>query len=831
MFSVLLSTNHTVARNSLSASNVIVADDNYTPVGSIINLTSSPNYELRTTNYELNNNTLTFTTEPEAENLTEVYIDGDRYTLGSLSLEPGEFSFNPDTKDVVVYVRGNVRTGAIVAYEVRSQESGVRSNSSNLAPSAYSLVPTNQICHAGIIPLFSRWNVKENVTINHAFNDHSSLSFSFVTCKSEQNIVRTQLATRTEFTAFNQRWAIASLSITLLGRSSDRMVVTVSCKDWLAPRGNPSLSLLDKPLKLKRGKVNRRTITEFTNEAGVNYRGVNFSIRVPRSTSSNDTTTVRQLLNKYAIAQHCFIFYAKDGVELRRWGETPTHVISTSEVKGDISLDLRGHGSELDGVQLHTEWRNQKLNLDFDSDATNRKSGVTVRWVFENCRDLEDLYSPKEDFGFYFKQPDPETLRSPSLNFDSGGRVKRATKITELNGTPTFEETWEAGYAFSTADTYEVELTSQGNYYLRLRTNINPETHWKEIKHTITDHIYDKDGYLIKTITTGTQLARLRQESEKLEAIILTAQALQNSQDIAGISTPDPSLTAQAEAYQFSETLPINDVTDYSLEKHRDYYPDTIKPGDECDDDFIEPKFVKFKNRLQESYIIGDHPETTEEFILPPIVTGKFFSDRDRTTITSTAFPFKFEQRQSASNIEGEFGKNAIRLGTTTQNLGKPGIHQRLDHEVYQVNPQGARNYERYGSKNYYLHSIITNYELSEEASGGFLRNGKSHLLITNYTEGTKSYPDVDNPDEAVAIAETELSIINTQNSLTATISLHYRDDVRVGDRLIFQGKYWIVLGVSDSRTVIKNGFTSSSFELSIGRLLQPRLRLEDRRC
>lgn len=745
---------------------------------------------------------LTFGAIAGTENIVSVTIDGAIYTLGYVPLAIGEFTFNPDTLDVVVRLRSPFSSNSIITYK--------GSNKLSSPTTSYLLPPTlrsTKLCQE-IERFLHRWNIKGDITINHSFGDHSNFSFNFVACKEQLDSISQFLSNGTIITAFSNRWVIDGVATTLL-QNSDEMVVTVNLKDWLASRGTPSKSPLDVRHKLKNGSTRVRSLSQFTGNVG--YRGSAIAIRVPKSTTNEETTTLRELVENRAITQNGFVFYGRDGVEVRSWGNTPIHVINDLDVRDDITFQASGHGSLEDGVQLHTEYRNIQVNLDFDPDTADKKQGVTTRWVFENCQDLEDLYSPREFHGFYYKQPNPEVLRNPGINYDAGGRTKKATKITELNGTVTNERTYEAGYAFSSAEVYRVEVTPKGNYIIKF-DDPSPQTHWKVVRQTNSDYTYDKDGYLKSIKITGTELTRLQQESEKLEAINFEAQAIINSSKVGGIITPDPSFQAQADAYKFDTNLPINDTTTFELEKLANYFDDTVKPSDRCQDDFVEPKFMALKTRNAESYFKKENPKNNEFFTFPPITSGRFLTEVERNTITSTTFPFKFENRTTAQNNEGEYAKNAIALGTTTQNIGKPGIHSRLDKEQdpFPMLKILNNNYDRYKNKTYYLNSP-----------------GVTSGIRTN--EGSKSYPDVDDPNEVKAIAETELSIVNTQNSLTTTIDIFWRGGMEVGDRVVFQGKMWVIFGIQDSRTIELNSFNSSSFQLSLGRLLKPKLQIEDR--
>ena len=283
--------------------------------------------------------------------------------------------------------------------------------------------------------------------------------------------------------------------------------------------------------------------------------------------------------------------------------------------------------------------------------------------------------------------------------------IKKATKTTYFNGTPTFEQQFEAGYAFASSEVHRIQITSEGNMTITLYSTANPRSYWGIVKQTTSDWVYDRDGYLEKIKITGRRKARLQQESEQLEAVTLKAQSIRDGRRVNGIFTPDPSKEAQAEAYEFTEELSINDTTDYTLGKHRDYYDDVVQP-DECqEEDFVEPKFVKLMRRLSEDYIIKDNPKNTEEFIYPPIVTGDFKRESEDTVIKSTEFPEKYEVRSRSSTATGEYFKNTRTESNIDYREGKPSTHTRLNLEFDFTNTATNSNYETYRNQNYYLSS------------------------------------------------------------------------------------------------------------------------------
>ena len=155
--------------------------------------------------------------------------------------------------------------------------------------------------------------------------------------------------------------------------------------------------------------------------------------------------------------------------------------------------------------------------------------------------------------------------------------------------------------------------------------------------------------------------------------------------------------------------------------------------------------------------------------------------------------------------------KNSIALGKTTQNIGKPGTQTKINRTVPPPpdNSSTAGNKQKYKNKSYYL---------SSPGVSGIKAN-----------EGSKGYPDVDNPSKVKAIASTELSIENTQNGTTVTIDIHWRDGIEVGDRVLFRGVLWVIFGISDNREITQGCLSSTSLQLTMGKLVVSSLAMENR--
>jgi hypothetical protein len=775
---------------------------------------------------------ITIRVDNDIENISTIVIDQKKYyPVNSTSfLESGFFVFDFDTQEIRLKLAKSssqlgyqtIRANSIITITA-SRSSNNNTGSSDINnPETVLKLKKNYICHEinpELISFLSKWNAHGVISISRSLNEHASLSFTFRTCKDNRSLVITSLANGTQFTAFNLKWRIERLSITEKAKTNG-IIVNVTCRDFLAPAGNPSVSPINTKVRLA-GSLGRtgsaglagRTTSKLVfasviaKKVGISYSGSDIAIRVPKEVDVFDTISLEEILSQRAIVVLGFPFYTNGrGVEVRKWNQGKIHIINESEIRNNsLNYTYNGHGKNFEGVKLHTEYRNLKIDLDFNSedienDEEQDKNGLTKRWSFENCQSLADLVSPREYRSFYYTTPSPDILRSPGNTFDNGGPTKAATQITELNGTVVFEYRVEYGYAFSSTDVYFEEKKSDGSSSIRLNPGADPTNYWKKIKETTTDYIYDGDGYLISIRTNGTKAARLLQESDSLEAINLKIE-LQGDDSV--LSAAD---NIQLAAYDFNLKL-------------RKYFPDTVERKELCKTESalnggltgkekdIPPKFVASMTRFSKNEILTDNPKNKDDKIYPIVITGDFTFEQEITNILSTTRPYKFETRIFSQHSQGTHFKNTIALGRTEQSIGKPGLATRLDTTVVNKNKEGSLNKRRYSKSEFYLNSP-----------------GVKRGVFT--PEGSKLYPDVTNPFIARKISEVELSMINTQQSLTIDLEIDYRSNLEEGDFVFFRGKTWKILQIQND--ILFNGkkFVNKNLSLKLGYYLTPSLNL-----
>ena len=424
--------------------------------------------------------------------------------------------------------------------------------------------------------------------------------------------------------------------------------------------------------------------------------------------------------------------------------------------------------------------RNALLQLDFDQE---QQAGQVCRYEFINADDLFQVFTPAEKKGFALFIPSEEILRDNSRAFDAGGNIKEWLKFTEYNGVPLKIEREQYGYPFSTLDTYNLQGTTTNLNIVFAYENL--ENLWQRTLYSTSYYVYDKQGYLIRTYTIGAVRARVRKETEDNEAIVLLAQAVQaglNLGDIPGSPVAAQNLYNQALAYTFTEELPINDETDYSLQLLRDFYPDIALTGTD-DPNFVDAKFFDRKTRFRDDIKVIENPESNAAITLPPIPLVKTTKEDERVDIVSSDIPNRFNRKNVNRATDGASGVDAIAETVFKQNVGRPPIHTRLEIEAQIQDNQGLQNFESFANKRY---------TLSTPNSGG----------NDEFVEQTINFPDVDNPSDGKEAAENLYTKLNTLNAQTIQLAIRYRNNVKVGDTAIFDSRKYIISEIFEIREV-----------------------------
>jgi hypothetical protein len=707
---------------------------------------------------------LALTVFPTEQTITGISATiGTNLTLGTifygnLSLAPGEYQYHPTTGVLILPLPLSYFSLSIpIVYLVIN-----------------SSIATTSICNFYPSLFLQKWNVQGEMVVNRSFGGHPTLKLSFQVKSDRYNEVKTELAIGEVVEPLGS-WRIEAKSVSIVSQSN-LMTVELDLVGIHAPYADPSRNPVDKPYSLGSKKATSVSIGAIAAGAGVLYSGPYLSKKIRADTPSTEYTNLRQELESRAVIGGGFVYYDDpNSVQIRQFGAQTTHLIAESEIINIESETYNGAGATVGGEKLAEELRNCVLQLQFEGEENNNaQTGVVIRWEFENADSLFQCTLSAQPSLSGLVEPKSDILRTPSQNFDSGGYTKIARKYTELNGLQLSSEEWTYGFTYTSLDVHVV--TGQKNNIVTFAEGSSPSSFWGEVKHIITNSIYDSEGYLIRVETTGTSLSRLKQESGT-EAISLYAQALQAG--YGGFNPPveAQSLYNQAIAYTFTLVLPINEVTDYSLSSLRDYYADIIAPDPVSDPFWIEPRFCHQKLRTRTDFLSAPNPNSFSLLQLPPIVTGHWSSESEKIHIKSNA-PERFNRKTVNKNQEGENGQNAIATSTSAESIGRPSTHTRL--ELLPPPPPPNNNYEKYKDYNCWLSTP---------------NSGSNHITI----EQTLSYPDVDNPFTGRKAAQTEYSIKNSRATRSIELKILYREGLSVGDSVIFRSIEWIIFAMHET--------------------------------
>lgn len=689
-------------------------------------------------------------------------------------------------------------------------------------------------------------NVDGNVTVNRSFEGHPRVSLSFVICTKDLKNTRLNLLNGTRVNLLGLPLRISSFSVTSLHSDNTQSRIDIQLQGIYAAYGEPSRNPLDCPIRLKNCLKPEafRSLSSLAFQTGIRILGQDIKIRVPRNTSRDTTTTIRSEFSKRIRVNNAFAYYSNPlGVQAKTWRQSPLHVLNPDKVINIESHNFNGAGSLIDCVQLVKEYRNTELQLD-SREATERQNednDTTTRWEFENALSFWDCQTPAEPYSvgenvYITKMPSRDILRNPGIAWDVGGFTKTAHKIEERNGVEKRRTSRTYGYVCSSLDNYLVgELGSYRDavekgekYEIAFVPRRFITSYWREVQTTITTRYYDGDGYLIKIETTGKRLARLKQDSSNLDGIrtvfgakeelfaaeerLAEIQGLEGTEEevekLLAIIEKSNALIRLAEYYKFDRTLPVRKVTTYKLASLRSYFSDIKKPDSEgkCIDGstWVEPKFAKHTLTVEQTRIIEDNPGSTDDFPLPPIETGKIFSEEQKVTITSTKKPERFVTTRFTTNRQGEGLSQKIKVLGSTEHIRRPSIHQRINN-----NASGGSSGSLFDLNG--LQRILIN---------KFLLNTPNSNPKEIISENSISFPDVADLNIALAAAKTQLEIDNAKNAEVLTISTLYHPEYNEGDRVLWEGKEYLIISISHNIKIQPDHLSTNSYQLTLGRIL-----------
>jgi hypothetical protein len=585
------------------------------------------------------------------------------------------------------------------------------------------------------------------------------------------------------------------------------------------------------------------TLAEAAKAVGVPLTGE--EIKVWNDTPKN----VREVLDSDRLINNkCFARYDRGAVEIVKWDDVATHTISEDEIRDErVTYSYKGQGYSLNGVPLLRELNYVRLTWHPDpfavyslpittTDQQQQDQGGGNEIVITISGDESPTYPPDSRFsgsspsGEFSPPPDDafsngyDKLRSPGQNFDSGGPTKKRVTTTTRNKSPITEVEEIFGYSYSSMDTYDwypnlVDAKTNGFYFAYRGTSGN----WGLVRTITKNYSYSSDGYLERIVTTTKEKTRILKETDSLEAI--NAYAWYNT-----IGTPrnikeDYELRLHALSYYAYGFNPFsveyvahsadaianpsisNDLwtqigwdtwkTYTSIETFNnvlfsDYYRD-VKPPDENRGSWIPPRFVKDRyTQSYGAYVVTD-PRSTRKEKKPPLIFGKLSTQEERVEIVDD------DNYRVTAIVTNQEGEGLIQSATDRQfstKKGRPSAASRMESFSGPARPgsEGAA----WGTASIYLATT-------------------PGLTPSHIVSDVMDFPTCKTLEEAKSALNYKL-VKENLDALTCTVNLTHARNFRDGDRVIFRGKSWRIMAITNNQEITADGILRQrSYTVELG--------------
>ncbi|MEM9449963.1 MAG: hypothetical protein AAGA75_15670 [Cyanobacteria bacterium P01_E01_bin.6] len=176
-------------------------------------------------------------------------------------------------------------------------------------------------------------------------------------------------------------------------------------------------------------------------------------------------------------------------------------------------------------------------------------------------------------------------------------------------------------------------------------------------------------------------------------------------------------------------------------------------------------------------------------------------SDVTRSAYRPEKDAFKVTQR--TNNIDGAGLQQSLAIATSEDRLGRPSEHTRM------------AEYEEDGE--------VSGNAPDESNVTLLMRTPNTGLTDDDPIEGTISFPGGDTVARAIAAAETDISILNTQGVEVISTLLHPSRRYDEGDLISWNGGIYVVLSIAEEFNVETAGVMSvSPWSVTLGRFMQP---------
>lgn len=811
----------------------------------------------------------------DEEDVTSVVIGGVTYTRSD-SGQPGTYQYSPNTGTVrlTVALQQSIGPSDPIRY------TGVVASPPYRTDLLLDYIPS----------LLSQWNAHGSVTINRSFESQPTASLEFTTTRASETSIRLVFFSGNRFNLWGILFSCDSdVNITRLRNRTDPgsvIRVSVSLRGAWEPKSNePDVRLLDDgryTINYSGGEIGTdsassqtsTTLDKLLRKLDIPYVGQKFTIQIPAKTSaSTGVNPISELTNRARTAKGFAFWSNPQGAEIRRWDSTPLHSLSVGDVLSEVQVSYG----------LSPYYRNTELQLDTD-ETTGDEVRANEQYTIVTG-DVNPTQPPRD------RSNNVVELRSPTMAFDNGGPVKERITTTYLNGSVLREKRETYGFIFTSLDVYrnnysvsylpdgtaeintftkvvdgeivEVPYWTEWRYRGRANLAFDERSYWQKTGETITENTYDKEGYLIKTETTGWAYSRFKKEGEDKELLTLIRdyiEAYDNGTGSTGSERKErrePGLGIlndirlycwrQGSAVNFVDVgalysltydtsfanpqirsseltrLPQDDIATYKLADMTRFYPDlTVQEGDPV------PRFAWEIERIKNQILTIPNPASTLEETQPPLTTGEAYTEYQRTGVI---FPFegmseaewsprKNEERfvieSLRNNVEGD---DTLAITTRVINAGRPSVHERL--ELYSGDPGEPPSADTSQPE---VRLLLNSAEINLATMTQKAINEDLNLPEA----GSVQYTGAGDRETALEAAKVDLSIRVTEavESLGLTVAPTRR--YQEGDRVILEGIEYRVWGVTEERRIQNGQLRTDGWQLDLKRYFAPQVVLSE---
>jgi hypothetical protein len=791
--------------------------------------------------------------------IQELERAGVRYSLAIYPSNPqvGEFTFNPETRQVTVYTAAPVPDGA--AFLIRT-------------PPVSDAIPSNPlITNISALPtLFSRYELTGEVSWSCDWEGHPQAEFEFICTWSQLDGLIEELAPRssrdtmpgTGFTLFGIGFEVEGLEVSkespLVNPLREaKMKVSLKGKwEWYLDQAIILDAASDTATVGVRTIRGNTTISAIAQKVGAIVNAPTNQIYAPTEPRQEKTVALGDSFQEFLRHHGCFADYADAaGVAAVPLASVPVHTVMLSDLIDEtLNIQISAHPRAVDYENSKLEWGSESKPTATAEDTQGKGAEqAPPRWRrLPPRREVVTTGSPT-----LAPPSDVSSAKNASsLIFDNGGPTREQITVWTEDGVTVRQFKHKKGFVAVACDHL---YGKNGNVWVELGGNL--VGFWQTIETLSTEYVYDgSTGYLVRVVTQGARVCRLKNEStnESLSAFDAWSKA----------SAERKPLRLQAlNAFRYT-TIPVYEQQVYNLARLRDHYNDippqpteeyqievpkslsdgSLNPArfpgvagvntnapEEFQKDgqtwirvrqqvpvpgWTDPQYCSLQISRKVAFLGRPNPDSTDKKPLPDLVTGEDkeeeraiyvpnFRDRPKpvkgSALASGAWVEQetfVEHEKIATQIDAGLLRSA-RDTTQEQKKGRPGEHTRKEPKFEKIDP-------------------------STDADGDFPNKTEHEFRISTRPvrdrrlEGDAvNLPHATSLEQALVGAQTELLIENIKGTRTTSITVPWVVglDIHAGDRINLEGHgLWVVLGYGKALEIVAPGVVQpKDVTLSLG--------------